>query len=736
MNKHIHTVILQPGTDEALFLANEAAGMEVVSNLNMFDSLISMRLSEDEVATLQLSEKVIDVEIEPPVVEVAYPTTPEYSRNTTLKTRSSPSTSGNGASYSGTNFWFHGGVDITANTDAVGFFTSDNEDAEVSATIEQNYAGEYVDIVAIEAGTPLAANDGHVNHVDFQDDQGASRFVKTNWEDYDSGLVSQNQVDFNTEFFSNHAIGVLSAAAGKFCGWSKESSMRVVYLSDGIAAAYNGVLNFHQNKPVNSATGVRNATIVTGAWGFAGVDLTGAVPIDNIASIEVYDEDGNATTINRGDAIPAEWTITLDAADASAYQVTGADRTFYGTTASTPQNNRVLIFNPGDIVNIVNNAHASHPVEIRTTGGTPVSGVTGAGTANLQFTMPDATTVYKYVCTVHPVSMEANITCIKDTSSWQDDFRPFVDNIMVPRVIEDPADSTDKWMIAWNIGSRYTTLDTILSNYNNAGGIYHFQSAGNNSTVGVKESDPRKNNEITIEPGTGYITMAVVNDRYDFTARTAPNAPTVTNASPCRMYSGGGVHDITVAACQHSTINPLLDDYSSRGPMIDIAATGAYTWTSNPSLTYQDGKWGYFSGTSCAGPVAAGTASIMVCDFFIKRGVYPTIAQLKQIMLDNSRQTLVSEELVPSWMHPGDPEDKASTRLYSSSDVFRLPENGFQNGGTDLSDLFGTRIDVINIPYSIRLGTGKYINSVTGPSYGRRPASGQTYPRRKIRATD
>lgn len=204
--------------------------------------------------------------------------------------------------------------------------------------------------------------------------------------------------------------------------------------------------------------------------------------------------------------------------------------------------------------------------------------------------------------------------------------------------------------------------------------------------------------------------------------------------TPCRVYSGGGANQITVAACQHSTINPVLDDYSSRGPFIDISATGAYTWTSYPIITKGDGKWGYFSGTSCAGPVAAGTASIMICDFFIKRGVYPTIAQLKQIILDNSRRTLVSEELISSWMHPDSPGNFASNKLYSSSNVFRISENDFQNGGSDLSDLFGTRTDVINIPYSIRLGTGKYINSVTGPSYGRRPASGQTYPRRKIRA--
>lgn len=733
MDKHIHTVVLQPGTDEAAFLSTgPGAGMEVVSNLNMFDSLISMRLSDSEVQSLLTSDLVIDVEREFDVVETAYPTTPEYTRQTTLETRNTPSGT-NGADYSGTNFWFHGGVELTANSGPVGFFTGDGEDAEVSATIEQNFAGEYVDIVAVEAGTPNSIYDSYAyTHPDFQDANNNTRFVKTNWTTYDSGLVDNDQASANTEFFSAHAIGVLSAAAGKYCGWSKVSSMRVVYLSDGVAAAYNGVLNFHQNKPVNPATGVRNATVVTGAWGFSGVDLTEAIPIDSINRLDVYDEDGNLTTINRGDAIPAEWTITLNAADSSAYQVTGADRVYYGATASTPVNNRVLTFHPGDVVNIVNNAHASHPVEIQDTNGNPIAGVTGAGTANLQFTMPDATVIYRYQCTIHS-GMRANMSCVKDTSSWQDDFRPFVDNLMVPRVINDPADSTDKWMIPWNIGFRYTTLDTIMANYNNAGGIYHFQSAGNNSTVGVSEDDPRKDNTIYLDNSANYVDINLdVDGRYQFVSRTTASVGTLTE-KPCRVYAGGGANQITVAACQHSTINPLLDDYSSRGPMVDVSATGAYTWTAYPVITKADGTWGYFSGTSCAGPVAAGTASIMICDFFIKRGVYPTIAQLKEIITKNSKRTLVSEELISSWMHPDSPTNFPSNKLYSSSNVFRISENDFQNGGSDLSDLFQTSTDVINIPWSIRLSTGKYINSVSGPSYGRRPALGQTYPRRKIR---
>jgi hypothetical protein len=618
MEKKIYTVVLQPGTDESAFLTTgPAADMQVHSNLNNFDSIISMKLTETEVESLKLSDLVVDVEEEFSVISTAYPVTPEYTRNTTLVTRSYPSTLTPGANYSGTNFWFTGGVDITASSGPVGFFTLSGEDASVSATIEQNYAGEYIDIVAIEAGTPSNTYDSYITHPDFLNENGStSRFVKTNWTDYDNALVDNDQATNNTEFFDTHAIGVLSAAGGKFCGWCKTSSLRVLYLSNGVAAAYNGALNFHQNKSVNPATGRRNATIVTGAWGFVGIELTSAIWIERINTITAYDAAGNLTTISR----------------------------------------------PG--------------------GG------------------------------------------------WGSDLTPFTNNLLVPRVINDPADNTDKWMIAWGSSSRYTTMDTIMSNYNSAGGIYHFKSAGNNGDVKVKLNDPRYNTRITLDNSVSYVILDLnENEEYTFSNGTTGTGSVVY---PLRPYDYGGGNDIVVAASQHSTINPLLDDYSNRGPVIDVAGAGALTWTSYPVSSYTDGSWGYFSGTSCAAPQAAGTAGIMICDFFIKRGEYPTIAQLKEIIAKNSQQALESENLIDFSNVPS-PADFASSRLYSSSNVFRISNGDSQNGGTDLSDLFGTPTDRVYIPYSIRLGTGKYINSVSGPAYGRRPASGQTYPRRKIR---
>ena len=74
--------------------------------------------------------------------------------------------------------------------------------------------------------------------------------------------------------------------------------------------------------------------------------------------------------------------------------------------------------------------------------------------------------VYDYVCDFHP-SMTSTISCVKDTSSWQGDFRAFADNLIIPRVIEDPADSTDKWMISIPDQTRYSTFDTVMSQFNN-----------------------------------------------------------------------------------------------------------------------------------------------------------------------------------------------------------------------------------------------------------------------------
>ena len=81
-----------------------------------------------------------------------------------------------------------------------------------------------------------------------------------------------------------------------------------------------------------------------------------------------------------------------------------------------------------------------------------------------------------------------------------------------------------------------------------------------------------------------------------------------------------------------------MDDYSNRGPQIDFAAYGAYTWTSTSSFYIFRWRWGYFSGTSCAAPVAAGCAAVFLDHWFTQRGVYPSYAQLKALMIKHAKK--------------------------------------------------------------------------------------------------
>ena len=614
MSKKLYNLVLQPGTDEAAFISNEAAGMDVHDNLNLFDMLLCMMLTEEEAATLKASEKVFEIEAERQVIETSYPTTtPRYeSTGATFRTRTYPPTSGNGKNYTGMNMFFTSEFDPASGFagSSAGYFGDFNFDDSVKS----NFLGEYVDIVAVEAGTPTSAYDGHENHVDFQEfDSTNSKFVKMDWSTYNgsASAVENNQVTNSSgPFWTAHAAGVLSAAGGKYCGWGKKSTLRVIYLSNGTNTAYYSVLQWHISKAVNPATGVRNATVVTGAWGYTGLEHEEFFRIDDIASMTVQ-------------------------------------------------------------------------------GGSVVTNRPGGG--------------------------------------WGTDLTPFTSNGIIPRVINDPADSTDKWMLSIPYQSRFSSFDTVMSTFNNYNGIYCFKSAGNNSHIAVNPLDTEWNNYVTPDGGYRVLNTLDSEGKNQFTSSSQSDS----NQYVLRTAIDGGPDQFTIAACQQDDTNRLLDDYSNRGKMIDFASYGAYTWTSNPSYTYLDGKWGYFSGTSCAAPVAAGCATVFLDHWFTQRGVYPSLAQLKSLMIKNAKANLIGEDLIDFTNIPT-AGDISSTKLYSSTEVNRVKDNDNQNGGADLSELYGTPSLRVHIPWVIRMGSGKYIaGGSEQTAEGRRPLSGRAWPRSK-----
>ena len=737
MAKQIYNLVLREGTDEAAFISTEAAGMQVHDNLNMFDMLLCMRLTADEAAILEASDKVLEIGPERKVIEtISYPSsTPRYEGPTvTYRTKFTPF--GNGADYTGTNMFFTSEFDgATGFSPPIGYFG----DYQFDDTVKSNFLGEYVDIVAIEAGAPLALYSGSEDHVDFEEwDTTNSKFVAMDWSSV-SGAASStrnNQItNGSANTFSAHAIGVLSAAGGKYCGWGKKSTLRVMYLSDGVATAYNTVLAWHNAKSANPDTGVPNATVVTGAWGFSGVEHQKFFKIEDITSFVTYDKDSGVSTTHTRPGptnLPVQtFNYTATATGSSDYLMAGGDRVG-NLVGSQPDPAINLVV--GDTLNITNNANGGHPMFIKTastTGtGDQASGVSGNGTVNISWT-PSTAGTYYYICQFHG-SMVGTITVVEQVADgWEDDYSVFADNLAIPRVILDTnAPTIDKWMISIPDQTRYTTFDTIMSNYANDGGIYHFKSAGNNAHVGVSPEDPRHNNQITVEAGSTYVTNSINGDGENgFSSSTQTGTQTYYVN---RNEIDGGPNQFTIAACQQDDTNRLLDDYSNRGPMCDFAAYGAYTWTAYPTSTLNDGKWGYFSGTSCAAPVAAGCATVFLEWYITQKGIWPTMAELKELMVNSAKENLIGEDLINFSSIPT-AADISSTKLYSSSEVNRIKTGDFQNGGADLSELYGTPPLRVHIPWGIRMGSGKYIaGGSEQTSYKRRPTSGSVWPRRKV----
>jgi hypothetical protein len=78
----------------------------------------------------------------------------------------------------------------------------------------------------------------------------------------------------------------------------------------------------------------------------------------------------------------------------------------------------------------------------------------------------------------------------------------------------------------------------------------------------------------------------------------------------------------------------------------------------------------------------------------------------------------------------------ASSKLYSSSNVNRISDNDYQNGGADLTELYGTPALRVHIPWGVRMGTGKYIaGGSEQTTFKRRPTSGKAWPRQKVSFT-
>ena len=343
------------------------------------------------------------------------------------------------------------------------------------------------------------------------------------------------------------------------------------------------------------------------------------------------------------------------------------------------------------------------------------------------------------------------------------DLTPFLDAGIIPRQLKDPTNQEMYWVVGVASGSEYTALKQVMSNCN-AAGIHMINGAANQGQTFRKFNDPLYENLClemdTTQPYTDYDLV------YDYDE----NNNWILKINSGTTYSGGagqyvrvnfnyGIHGhdfaIDVAAGQNSEEWSVLDDYTCRGPGADIIGMGANTFSSNPVTTFagQTQQWGMFSGTSCAAPTVVGKAACEIEKYFTFNNVYPTPAQLKEIVCqqhyfyghreDDSyekKHIVLSDSYIQSltpygqannngtinWTSVNTPTSTNSyyTHFYGNgSRLCTLYDNQYINGWITTVELAGTTRQKAN------LNVKGFERSQTR---GVRPKSGGVYPRPKI----
>ena len=296
---------------------------------------------------------------------------------------------------------------------------------------------------------------------------------------------------------------------------------------------------------------------------------------------------------------------------------------------------------------------------------------------------------------------DAGGTTSRPGSGWGSDFTAFTSRNIFPYRVQDPTDDSWHWMVTFPQQSQFSSVKTAMDSlYDN--GIILINAAGNNGGTFVKENDSRWNGTYcTID--TGGISVWTISYVTSGNAVSAPGTvygeATGVNYYPFIAPGPHGlVKGIDVAAGQNSESQGMLDDYTNRGPGIDIVGRGSYTFTSYPSSTDTNGyKWGNFSGTSCATPTVVGKAACMMEEYYTLNGAWPNFTQVKNMLQTEARNgnNRVLDPASTTWSNV--PAASSST-IQSSSQMFypvdssllKIPKDGGANGGFTFAELAGT----------------------------------------------
>lgn len=149
-----------------------------------------------------------------------------------------------------------------------------NGTASQTGTIKVDAEGRNVDVVIVDG----MINPAHPEYAVNSDGTGGSRVIQYNWFQHNLGSGTGTYVytpytGTGAEADNNHGAHVAGTACGNTQGWARRAN---IYNLNPYSTDPNGVSGelifdylraFHNNKPINPATGRKNPTIANNSWG-------------------------------------------------------------------------------------------------------------------------------------------------------------------------------------------------------------------------------------------------------------------------------------------------------------------------------------------------------------------------------------------------------------------------------------------------------------------------------------
>lgn len=133
------------------------------------------------------------------------------------------------------------------------------------------YSGKNVDVLIADDGVPYPST---LEYAQNPDGTGYSRLIQYNWFKHTNeiGQGTNGTYDYSLTATTNqprlqeHGSHTMGTSAGNTQGWARDANIYFFSFYDDFMADY--IRAWHNSKPINPETGVRNPTVMNNSWGY------------------------------------------------------------------------------------------------------------------------------------------------------------------------------------------------------------------------------------------------------------------------------------------------------------------------------------------------------------------------------------------------------------------------------------------------------------------------------------